>query len=124
LLANPVFGGNIKFLVESECESLFLVDCHGIGDRAADKDVRFDVFRLDEKEKKWIKLTTLGDMVLFLGGDCSFSASALDLIVPRGNCLIYGRNFDLQYVDVVLAEMRIFHLDQGRVSYLSDYSIS
>jgi hypothetical protein len=113
-----------KFLVESECESLFLVDCHEIGNRAADKDVRFDVFRLDEKEKKWIKLTTLGDMVLFFGGDFSFSTSALDLIVPRGNCLIYRRNFDLQYVDVVLAEMRIFHLDQGRVSYLSDYSIS
>jgi hypothetical protein len=52
LLANPVFGGNIKFLVESECESLLLVDCNEIGNRVADKDVRFDVFRLDEKEKK------------------------------------------------------------------------
>ncbi|MCI58657.1 F-box protein, partial [Trifolium medium] len=79
LLANPVFGGNLKFLVESECKtSLLLVDCHGIDTNALDKDVRFDVFRLDEKEKKWIKLTTLGDMVLFLGGDVAFSASALD----------------------------------------------
>jgi hypothetical protein len=78
LLANPVFGGNIKFLVENEYKtSLLLVDCHGYNTGAADEDVRFDVFRLDEKEKKWIKLTTLGDMVLFLGGDCSFSASAL-----------------------------------------------
>jgi hypothetical protein len=121
LLANPVFGGNIKFLVESECESLLLVDCNEIGNRVADKDVRFDVFRLDEKEKKWIKLTTLGDMVLFLGADCSFSASALDLRVPRGNCLIYRRNFDSQEPDVIQAEMRIFYLDQGRVSFLSDY---
>ncbi|MCH93367.1 F-box protein, partial [Trifolium medium] len=118
LLANPVFGGNIKFLVETECESLLLVDCRGI---YTDKDVRFDVFRLDEKEKKWIKLTTLGDMVLFLGEDCSFTASALDLRVPTGNCLIYRRNFDLQDPDVIQAEMRIFHLDQGRASYLSDY---
>ncbi|MCI33893.1 F-box protein, partial [Trifolium medium] len=29
LLANPVFGGHIKFLVESECD-LLLLDCYGI----------------------------------------------------------------------------------------------
>ncbi|PNX84456.1 F-box protein, partial [Trifolium pratense] len=60
LLANPVFGGNVKFLVESECD-LLLVDCYGIDSSPFDKDIRFDVFRLDEKEKKWVKLTTLGD---------------------------------------------------------------
>ncbi|PNY14760.1 F-box protein, partial [Trifolium pratense] len=58
LLANPVFGGNVKFLVESECD-LLLVDCYGIDSSPFDKDIRFDVFRLDEKEKKWVKLTTL-----------------------------------------------------------------
>ncbi|WJX36874.1 hypothetical protein P8452_24708 [Trifolium repens] len=58
LLANPVFGFHVKFLVESECE-LLLVDCDGIDMGADDKDMKFDVFRLDEKEKKWIKLTTL-----------------------------------------------------------------
>jgi hypothetical protein len=47
LLANPVdVGGNVKFLVKSECD-LLLVDCHGIDTRVADKDVRFDVFKLD-----------------------------------------------------------------------------
>jgi hypothetical protein len=72
----PVFGGNIKFLVESECESLFLVDCHGIGNRAADKDVRFDVFRLDEKEKKWIKVDHFRGYGFIFGGRlflCCFS---------------------------------------------------
>ncbi|KAK2388835.1 hypothetical protein QL285_062474 [Trifolium repens] len=80
LLANPVVGGNVKFLVERECD-LLLVDCHGIDTRVANKDVRFDVFRLDEKEKNWVKLTTLGDRVLFLDIKCSFSALASDLHV-------------------------------------------
>ncbi|MCI26120.1 F-box protein, partial [Trifolium medium] len=65
LLANPVFGGHVKFLVEGECDSLFLVDCHGIDTGADDKDMKFDVFKLDEKEKKWIKLTTLVCMLSF-----------------------------------------------------------
>jgi hypothetical protein len=47
LLANPVVGGNVKFLVESECDLLLVDSCHGIDTRVADKDVRFDVFKLD-----------------------------------------------------------------------------
>jgi hypothetical protein len=122
LLANPVFGGNVKFLVETECKtSLLLVDCHGIDIRAGDKDVRFDVFKLDEKEKMWIKLTTLGDMVLILGEDGAFSASALDLRVSKGNCVIFSRNSNIIYPDAIQYGLRIFHLDQDWVSHLSDY---
>jgi hypothetical protein len=41
---------------------------------------RVDLFKLNEKEKEWVKLTSLGDnMVLFLGFSWSFSASTFDL---------------------------------------------
>ncbi|PNX54847.1 F-box protein, partial [Trifolium pratense] len=120
LLANPEFGGNVKFLVESECE-LLLVDCYGIDIGAADKDIRFDVFMLDEKEKNWVKLTTLGDRVLFVNQNCSFSASASDLHVANGSCIIYTSRSDFQNVDTIESRMRIFHLDNGRVSRLSRY---
>jgi hypothetical protein len=123
LLANPVFGGNVKFLVESEFD-LLLVDCYGIDAYPYyedDETIRFDVFKLDEKEKKWVKLTTLGDRVLFVDHECSFSASASNLHVANGNCIIFSRNcifsgcYDLQ------SSMRIFHLDQDQVSRLSVY---
>jgi hypothetical protein len=48
----------------------------------------FDVFILDEKNKKWVKLMSLGDRVLFFVNGCSFSASALDLCVAKGNCVV------------------------------------
>lgn len=115
LMAEHVDTENIgnKFLFESECE-LLLVDCYG-GD-----DVWFDVFRLDEKEKKWVNLTNIGDRVLFLGNGCSFSASAKDLCVANGNCIIYTDDafHDLNDTECGLS---VFHLDQGRVSPLSDY---
>jgi hypothetical protein len=123
LLANPVFGSNVKFLVESECD-LLLVDYYGFDTSPCYQDrrtIRFDVFKLDEKEKKWVKLTTLGDRVLFVDQECSFSASASDLHVAKGNCIIFTRNSpygchpDLQYA------MRIFHLNRDDVSPLSKY---
>ncbi|XP_045820617.1 F-box protein SKIP23-like [Trifolium pratense] len=120
LLANPVSGGDVKFLVESECD-LLLVDGHEVYTSVADKDVKFDVYRLDEKEKKWVKLTTLGDRVLFVQQEGSFSASASDLHVAKGNCIIFCMNYISQSLKNIQSEMRIFHLDQGQVSCLSDY---
>lgn len=122
LPANPMFtiGGADKLLVESECE-LLLVDAYGF---AFDDDdhVRIDVFRLDEKEMKWVKLTDLGDRVLFLGGDRSFCVSASDLCVANGNCVVYSRRYAYHLNATEFGkQMRIFHLDQGRVSPLSDY---
>lgn len=112
LLANAVFGGYVKFLVKSEHE-LLLVDIYGID--ASDDDLSIDVFRLDEKEKKWVKLANLGDRVLFLGESCSFSAFASDLGFDNGNFVIYCNG------NVWECELSVFHLEQGRVSLLSDY---
>jgi hypothetical protein len=85
-----------------------------------DSRLKIDLFKLNEKEKKWVKFTSLGDRVLFLGLVCSFSASASDLCVRKGNCVIFMDNiFKGCMYDPHVS--RIFHLDQARVSPLSDY---
>jgi len=112
LVAGPFIGGDIKFLVESEGDML-LVDRYI--SNGGDDDVRIDVFKLDEKEKKWVKLANLGDRVLFLGEGCSFSASASDLGLENGNLVIYCKGNAMKF------EMSVFLLDQGRVLLLSDY---
>lgn len=86
LVAEPFIGGDVKFLVESECALLLVNGYLSNGD---DDDVKIDVYRLDEKEKKWVKLVNLGDRVLFFGEGCSFSASASDLGLENGNLVIY-----------------------------------
>ncbi|KAE8709256.1 hypothetical protein F3Y22_tig00110332pilonHSYRG01196 [Hibiscus syriacus] len=113
--AMPVFGGDKKFLVESKGE-LLLVDkylsieapegsCSWAGLDFVDeyfeniafymneRTVRFNVFKLDEVGKQWVDVKNLDDRVLFLGDDCSFSASVEDLNVCRGNCIIFADNF-------------------------------
>lgn len=115
-------GGDIKFLVESDGNLLLadVYDCENDED-ADDYDRarigRIDVFKLNEKEKKWMKLAKLGDRVLFLGSLCSFSASASDLCVPKGNCVIIMD-------DIFTCESSLgyfFDLDDGRPLPLFDY---
>ncbi|GAU12642.1 hypothetical protein TSUD_121330 [Trifolium subterraneum] len=122
-VAKPLMGagGDIKFLVESESD-LLLVDvynCNPWKDCGYDS-LRIDLFKLNEKEKKWVKLTSLGDRVLFLGLVCSFSASASDLCVPGGNCVIFMDNIFICCLHGPNVS-RIFHLDQAQLSRLSDY---
>jgi len=116
-------GGEGKFLVESEGE-LLLVDIyhsHCVGFPGED-GFRLDVIRLDEKEKKWVKLPSLGDRVLFLGNGCSFFASASDLSVVKGNCIIFIGDAFLPFNKILSGtRMCIFHLDQGHLSPLSGY---
>lgn len=114
LLAEPLLdGGDVKVFVENECELLMVDRYVRNGD---DGDVRIDVFRLDEKRRKWVKVENLGDRVLILGEGCSFSASASDLGFANGNFVIYSNG-----AKVWGHEMSVFHLDQSQVSPLSDY---
>ncbi|XP_045819210.1 putative F-box protein At5g60060 isoform X2 [Trifolium pratense] len=94
-------------VVESE---LLLVDTS-----SCDYDVSIDVYRLDEKKRKWVELTNLGDRVLFLGKKCSFSASASDLGFARGNCVI---NIDVSDLGCGICD---FNLDENEMLPLSDY---
>ncbi|XP_057453141.1 F-box protein SKIP23-like [Lotus japonicus] len=131
VIAEPVLGGDEKFLVESEGE-LLMVDKHisstcyendDFDDDGDDgifvdrfewsKPVKFDVYRLDEKEKMWVELESLGDRVLFLGHVCAFSASASDLGVRSGNCVVFA--------DLTLKQgVGVFPLDVGWILLLSD----
>lgn len=115
VVGTPVFGGDKKFLVESKGE-LLLVDMYlsieadegscswaGLGfveeyfENLAfymnERTVKFKVFKLDEVGKEWVEAKNLDDRVLFLGDDCTFSASAEDLSVCRGNCIIFADNY-------------------------------
>jgi hypothetical protein len=111
-------GGDIKFLVESVGELLLvdIYDSHCFGFPGED-GLKLDVFRLDEKEKEWIKLTCLGDRVLFLGNGCSFLASTSYLSAVKGNCVVFVDDSLLPFG----CGMCLFHLDQDRLSRLSDY---
>jgi hypothetical protein len=110
-----VGGGNMKFLVESEGD-LLLVDAYECRCVNINNLVRINLFKLYEKEKKWVKLTSLGDRVLFLGTTCTFSASTSDLCVTKGNCVIFPH---ILFEVSILLECQIyfFDLDQAQVVY-------
>ncbi|AES58686.1 hypothetical protein MtrunA17_Chr1g0146371 [Medicago truncatula] len=108
-----------KFLVESDGD-LLLADVydHEIDEDADDYDrARINVFKLNEKEKKWVKLANLGDRVFFLGLLCSFSASASDLCVPKGNLVIIMDNIFTR----VQYKSSFLDLDDGQLLPLSNY---
>ncbi|PNY10240.1 F-box family protein [Trifolium pratense] len=126
LVMESGFGEEKKFLVESDGELLLVsghlsYDCDDTvldddGEGIYDGAVQFDVFRLDEKEKKWLHVKNLGNRVLFLGEDCAFSAS----FIGNGNCVIFS---DTVFRGVHSAELGIsvFHLDGRRTSPFSDF---
>ncbi|MCI05744.1 F-box protein, partial [Trifolium medium] len=122
LVAEPLVDGDgfVKLLVESEGD-LLLADIHAhfyIGFPCHDPGA-IDLFKLNEKEKKWVKLTSLGDRVLFLGECCSFTVSASDLCGSKGNCVIL-LDYLIQSLPTMPLETCILHLDEGRISLLSD----
>jgi hypothetical protein len=93
-----------------------VLDADGEGIYEAEEAVQFDVFRLDEKEKKWLHVKNLGNRVLFLGVDCAFSAS----FIGNGNCVIFS---DAVFRSDHYTELgfSVFHLDGRRTSPLSDF---
>ncbi|KAK7277192.1 hypothetical protein RIF29_18343 [Crotalaria pallida] len=77
---------------------------------------KFKVYRLDEDEKRWVRLRSLGNKVLFLGDDSVFCVSASDLCVSRGDCVIFrDATFN---IDLPKNEMGVFHLGENRISPL------
>ncbi|KAK0588603.1 hypothetical protein LWI29_003129 [Acer saccharum] len=53
----------------------------------------FKIFRLDLDQLEWVKLDSLGDRVLFLGGHCSRSYSEKELGVGMANCIYFTNEF-------------------------------
>ncbi|MCI06019.1 F-box protein [Trifolium medium] len=60
-------------------------------------------------------LSNLGDRVLFLGKQCSFSASASDLGFANGNYVI---NMDVSRIGCGVCDL---NLDKDKILPLSDY---
>ncbi|XP_010512846.1 PREDICTED: F-box protein SKIP23-like [Camelina sativa] len=124
LAASPVFdgGGDKKFLIESSGEML-LVDMYlGMQLESDDllnfeeKDVEYHfddivsneltdkitVFKFVEREKSWVEVKDLGDKILFLGDDSSFSALASDFSPLYGGCVFFhGYVFDWEDLDTI-----------------------
>ncbi|XP_022140734.1 F-box protein SKIP23 [Momordica charantia] len=138
LMVEPVFGGDKKILMESNGE-LLLVDMYltidsegnfGLGGELPDgilreKTVGFKVFKLGgDGSKKWVEVDDLGDTMLFLAENCSFSASASSLSGCKGNCIFFTDGFFCpsgEEDDVFKgSDIAIFELDDGSISPLSD----
>ncbi|XP_058752459.1 F-box protein SKIP23-like [Vicia villosa] len=111
LVDSPLIVGDRKLLVESDGE-LLLVNIYDY--------LWFSVavFRLDEKGKKWVKLKSIGDRVLFLGNEYLFCASASDLRVGKGNCVVFMDDRFLSFQNRQHGKC-VYHLD--RYEFLADY---
>ncbi|XP_010028787.2 F-box protein SKIP23 isoform X2 [Eucalyptus grandis] len=114
LIAQPNFDGlQTKCLVESVGE-LLLVYMHW------DETPRFKVYKLDREEKVWNEVKDLGDRVLFLGDECTFSASAADLGACKGNCIF----FIDQDGDIAASSLKIvvYDMESGIFGPIEDYA--
>ncbi|KAF7142959.1 hypothetical protein RHSIM_Rhsim05G0073700 [Rhododendron simsii] len=77
-------GGQIKFLVKSGDDHLYLVDKF-----LGSKSVHLEVYKLNETNKKWERVNHLNDQVFFVGDDCCFSVSTQDFPALKGNCIYF-----------------------------------
>ncbi|CAN1134662.1 F-box protein SKIP23 [Linum perenne] len=146
--ANPVFGGDKKYLVQSKGK-LLLVDKHlniDTGDDNLDaaeefvehlaqlmreRTVMFEVYKLDEEEKTWVKVGSLPDTMLFLGDDSAFAASSSDLYGCGGSCIFFVDNFSYtretggqcKEDDGMWAahDIGVFELETGRIGPLVNF---
>lgn len=143
LAANPVYGGDKKYLVESNGELLvvdmYLSTDHEEVDWDGDEEVsqvqldgclyertvKFKVYKLDELGQRLVQMKSLGDRVLFLGDDCTFSASASELSGCKGNCIYFTDNFFYTSGEEEGTfkgrDIGVFDLDNGSIAPLSDY---
>ncbi|KAE9584874.1 putative F-box domain-containing protein [Lupinus albus] len=137
IVAEPVFGGDKKFLVECEGELLLVdkylssgyvcsLDMFGEGggddgdeifELGCERAMKFGLYRLEEEERRWVELESLNGRVLFLGDDCAFCVPATDLCVAKGDCVIFRD--DTFNINVLESGMGVFHLGDDRISPLS-----
>lgn len=106
-------GGQKKSLVKSRGE-LLLVDKYQPQkrwDSPCLNKVEFRVYKLEIKYKRLVEVKSLGDHILFLGQDCSFSLPARFFGGGcKGNCIIFA---DLVY--------KVYNLDDGKLSPIEKY---
>ncbi|KAL3722761.1 hypothetical protein ACJRO7_035032 [Eucalyptus globulus] len=111
LIVQSTFDGWDKRLVESVGELLF------------------KVYKLDREEKVWNEVKDLGDRVLFLGQECTFSASAADLGACKGNCIFFidhegllGDSREMSYLIGKIGKTCVYDMDSGITRFVEDYA--
>lgn len=145
VVANAVFGGDKKFLVDSDQE-LLLVDMYlsvGVEEDLgfnegfefyeefdcfmSERTVKFKVYRLNEDNGEWVEMSDLGDRMLFLGDNCAFSASASDIFGDggrRGNCIFFTDQSCNREDEGVWKSrgVGVFDLDSGSIGPISGHA--
>lgn len=96
-------------LVESSGE-LLGISC----DRSLNRDGDCKIYRLDyeEKHRKWIQLSSIGDQILFIDGGQGISITARGSIQSERNCIFYLGSHELIKFD-----------GASTIYYLSKYDI-
>ncbi|KAK6254669.1 hypothetical protein SCA6_015974 [Theobroma cacao] len=85
----------------------------------------FHVYKLDFNELKWVEMATLGDRVLFLGGNQSVSVSTRSFPDCEGNLIYYTDDYfqrmeeDYSYGG---HDMGVYNLKDGTVKPIYEYS--
>ncbi|MCL7039731.1 hypothetical protein MKW94_008355 [Papaver nudicaule] len=140
-IACPIYGGDLKCLVESDGE-LLMVDRylstgldeepgndHNDDPLVANSDlyitestVSFKVYKLNQELQTWEESKSLDDRVLFLGDNCSFSASARDFSGCEGNCIYYTDKFvrsSNEEDGAFATDIGVFNLENGNIGPLA-----
>lgn len=138
-VADSVFGGDKKLLVDSRGE-LYMVDKYLSGGPEDDlgydegfefyedfdcymseRTVRFEVFKLDRRGEEWVKVESLGDRILFLGDNCTFSASDSDFRGCIGNCILFTNSGKVEDGVLKSRGIGVFDLESGSIGPLVNY---
>ncbi|XP_039158433.1 uncharacterized protein LOC104418994 [Eucalyptus grandis] len=115
LIAQSTFDCWDKRLVESVGE-LLLVNMYW-----EEETTRLKVHKLDREEKVWNEVKDLGDRVLFLGEECTFSASAADLGACKGNCIFFTDHAGV-VIGASSLEIGVYDMDSGIIGPIEDYA--
>lgn len=120
------FGGQ-KHLVES-CGDLYVVDqyfeevsYHHLNQDA--EAIGFRVYKLDQEWGKWVNVKDLGDQVLILSNDGSFSVSTTEFPGVKGNCILFIDRVP-SIPGRTRCHSRVFSLEDGRIRNLASWQCS
>ncbi|CAN1307751.1 F-box protein SKIP23 [Linum perenne] len=119
-----------KFLVHSINGELLLVDKCTQNDWGVVNfnfnfgPPRLNAYKLNEEEKTWVEIQSLGDTVLFLGDESAFSVSSSDLHgCTTRNCIFFtdtpSRICPSEEMDALYG-MNVFDLQSGEVTPLKN----
>ncbi|KAJ6336383.1 hypothetical protein OIU76_006569 [Salix suchowensis] len=119
-------GGDLQYLVSSG-DGLLLVTRYLDLDVEFDifiyKTARFEVFKLDLNGPRWERVTSLGDMMLFIGDNSSLALSSSGLSGCTGDCIYYTDDYSANNYDGHVGEhdLGIFKLSDGSIEPLPCY---